>query len=186
MLFREITSKFAGGCGTPPLPRVVETPPPTHAFHLMFQSERSRPFREMTSHFVGRTQFAPTSREQPKSRSAKLHQNLRAGVETRPYNGAPRRRPLHLFLSLRLSGNERKSLQSPSVTRFARATSLPEGGITGRRVVAPYARISVCPFRNSQQIPRRGQNSPNSGTLRREQAPALPHEIITTNPHLSS
>ena len=27
-------------------------------------------------------------------RSAKLHQNLRAGVETRPYNGAPSRRPL--------------------------------------------------------------------------------------------
>ena len=33
---------------------------------------------------------------------------------------------------------------------------------TGRRVVAPYARITVCPFRTSQQIPRR------------EQAPALP------------
>ena len=33
---------------------------------------------------------------------------------------------------------------------------------TGRRVVAPYARITVYPFRNSQQI------------LRREQAPALP------------
>ena len=37
----------------------------------------------------GRTQFAPMSREQPKMRSAKLDQNLRAGVETRPYNGAP-------------------------------------------------------------------------------------------------
>ena len=33
----------------------------------------------------GRTQFAPTSREQPPSCSAKLHQNRRAGVETRPY-----------------------------------------------------------------------------------------------------
>ena len=36
----------------------------------------------------GRTQFAPTSREQPLCCSAKLHQNLRAGVETRPYKRA--------------------------------------------------------------------------------------------------
>ena len=33
----------------------------------------------------GQTQFAPTSREQPLCCSVKLHQNLRAGVETRPY-----------------------------------------------------------------------------------------------------
>ena len=43
----------------------------------------------------GRTQFAPTiRRERPKTRSAKLYRNLRAGTETRPYNGAPSRRPL--------------------------------------------------------------------------------------------
>ena len=48
----------------------------------------------------GRTQFAPTSREQPPCCSAKLHQNLRAGVETRPYNGSTSRRPLRSHYSL--------------------------------------------------------------------------------------
>ena len=54
---------------------------------------------------------------------------------------------------------------------FRKITSKSTGGRgdpplqTGRRVVAPYARITVCPFRNSKQTLRREQNSPNSGTL---------------------
>ena len=46
-----------------------------------------------------------------------------------------------------------------------------EGGITGRRDADPYARITVCPFLNSKQIPRRGQ------------APALPYQLPPQTPN---
>ena len=59
---------------------------------------------------------------------------------------------------------------------------------SGRRVVAPYAHITVCPFRNSKQISRREQNSPNSGPCGGANSPNVtpcgggkppPYSIIT-------
>ena len=54
-------------------------------------------------------------------RSAKLHQNLRAGVETRPYNGAPSRRPLRTQYIFSRSGG---------IPRPHKITSKSAGGRT--------------------------------------------------------
>ena len=68
----------------------------------------------------------------------------------------------------------------PALFLFERQIGGCLSNCRGRRVVAPlrsYCFLCVgngqCPFRNPQQIPRR------------EQAPALPHKIIPTNPILS-
>ena len=65
----------------------------------------------------------------------------------------------------------------PSVTRFARATSPTSGEVYGTVKTVPYARNTfyrvgrgLAPAVNSHQTPRR------------EQAPALPHKFIPTNP----
>ena len=86
----------------------------------------------------GRTQFAPTSREQPKTRSVKSHQNLRAGTETRPYKRGAESSPptlkLHFYFSI------------------------------GTVKTVPYARNGIsmvgrglAPAVNLQRAPRRGQ-----------------------------
>ncbi len=113
-------------------------------------------------------------REQAPAPPCKLYFVRVGAIHESPAVSAPSRRGLSNAQHL-TGGEFSVSLSLRHALR--RATSLPEGGTTGRRVAAPYARISVCPFRNSQQTPRREQNSPNSGTLRREQAPALPCKL---------
>ena len=82
-------------------------------------------------------------------RSAKLHQNLRAGVETRPYNGAPRTPPPPRSNCIIIFQSER-SRPFPTIFHYSFFIIHP---FTGRRVVAPYARISVCPFLSPPQTP---------------------------------
>ena len=148
----------------------------------------------------GRTQFAPTSREQPKARSANLptcwgggtrkardgganHIKIDGRFVNRPYNGAPSRRPLRTKLNFhgRAGACSRRfrPLREGAVKctafdwgrdfsvslppSFACGKShLPLRGRgygssrtpplqTGRRVVAPYARIAFLFFNRNGQ-----------------------------------
>ena len=68
----------------------------------------------------GRTQFAPTSREQPPCCSAKSHQNLRAGVETRPYKRGAESSPPTLAWHFYFSIGTVKTVPLPCKMHFVR------------------------------------------------------------------
>ena len=82
-------------------------------------------------------------------RSAKLHQNSRAGVETRPYNGAPSRRPVsppsgrEVAFAVGKRRRERNGKISPPVKCCAFDSPLSEGAETAEANFSEFGHLAA-------------------------------------------